>query len=211
MYLLVLRITSADRFKEVINSMQIVFSIVMFGVYFVGPRALRNVQLDGVFNSKDFPWLAFAPTWWFAGAFSWPVSGWHPGAALDLALTFGTPLLCLWIVVRFLAPSFNRKIAGMGSSDAQPARVKVVKRADSSAPFYKKLSRLFAEEGQERLSFELVWLLTGRTREFKLKVYPSIAYVFVMGWVSSFSPTGDRSGRSGARYRRRPFTCSLST
>lgn len=180
-YLLVLRITLAEKFKEVINSMQIAFSIVMFGVYFLGPRAMRNLDIQGSFNSGDFPWLPFAPTWWFAGAYAWPVEGWQRGTAADIALTFLTPAVCLWVVVRFLAPSFNRKIAGMGAGDPAPRVVKSLKRADSSVPFYKKMSRLFAKDGQEQLSFELVWLLTSRTREFKLKVYPSIAYVFVMG------------------------------
>ncbi|WP_423736175.1 hypothetical protein [Chitinophaga caseinilytica] len=179
-YLLVLRITSAERFKEVINSMQIVFSIVMFGVYFLGPRVLRNIQVEGVFRSEDFPWLPFAPTWWFAGSFSWLVDGWRANTALSIALAFLTPMVCLWVVVRFLAPSFNRKIAGMGASDPAPPVVKTVKAVDGKEPFYRKMSRLFAKGGQEQLSFELVWLLTARTREFKLKVYPSIAYVFVI-------------------------------
>lgn len=179
-YLLVLRITSAERFKEVINSMQIAFSIVMFGVYFLGPRALRNIDVQGAFDTGDYPWLPFAPTWWFARAFSWPVAGWDTGLAVDLALTFLTPVLCLWLVVRFLAPSFNRKIAGMGAADATPQAPKPVTMAGVKDPYYKKMARLFARGGEERLSFELVWLLTSRTREFKLKVYPSVAYVFVM-------------------------------
>ncbi len=179
-YLLVLRITSAEKFKEVINSMQIAFSIVMFGVYFLGPRALRNIEIEGAFNNGDYPWLPFAPTWWFARVFTWPLAGWQPGLAVDLALTFLTPILCLWVVARFLAPSFNRKIAGMGGSDTAPQVMKKVKKSDGGVPYYKRLSGFFTSNGHEKLSFELVWLLTSRTREFKLKVYPSVAYVIVM-------------------------------
>lgn len=179
-YLLVLRITSAEKFKEVINSMQIAFSIVMFGVYFLGPRALRNIEITGMFDSENYPWLPFTPTWWFARSFTWPLVGWQPDTAIYLALTFLTPVLCLWVVVRFLAPSFNRKIAGMGGSDVAPKAVKVVKRSGGGVPFYKKVAGVVTGSGEERLSFELVWLLTARTRDFKLKVYPSVAYVIVM-------------------------------
>lgn len=67
-----------------------------------------------------------------------------------------------------------------GSGGEGPAvKAQPVTQARKGMPLYKRLAALFARGRQERLSFELVWLITGRSREFKLKVYPSLAYVLV--------------------------------
>ena len=72
-----------------------------------------------------------------------------------------------------------------------------------SLKFYRQLAKRFTSGTQEQLPFELVWLMTGRMRDFKLKVYPSLAYVFV--FFAYFLLTG-RHGSPGEAWNRLPET-----
>lgn len=199
-YIIALKLTTPERFKEVINYVQIIFSVIVFATYYLVPRLLRESQLADI-NLHDYPWLEIVPTYWFAGAWQAVADGlYSPSHVAYLILVWVVPFGSLWLVIRIFAPSFNRKLAMIGSSGGEaPAKTKAVR----TSMFYKQLAKRFTSGTQEQLSFELVWLMTGRMREFKLKVYPSLAYVFV--FFAYFLLTG-RHGSPGEAWSRLPET-----
>lgn len=179
-YIIALRITTPERFREMINYVQIIFSVIVFATYYLAPRLLQQSQLEGV-NLMEHAWLNLLPPFWFSGAWNAVVDGVYTTPMVSyIILVLLVPFISLWLVVKVFAPSFNRKLAmlsGGGAVEVQTA-AKQASPVDHRA-FYKRMAKLLTIGIQERLSFELVWLMTGRMRDFKLKVYPSIAYVGV--------------------------------
>lgn len=197
-YIVALKLTTPERFKEVINYVQIIFSVIVFATYYLVPRVLQHSQLDGI-NLHDYPWLNLVPTYWFAGAWQAVADGLYTAPFLVyIALVWIVPFLSLWLVIKIFAPSFNRKLAAISSSGGEaPVPVNSASPAPvTKRKFYKQLATRFTSGTQEQLSFELVWLMTGRMRDFKQKVYPSAAYVFV--FFAYFLLTGKNGGPAQA-------------
>jgi hypothetical protein len=86
----------------------------------------------------------------------------------------------MYIVVKYLAPTFNNKLGLINSSggtgpDEKTAGRKTVRRTSYSS----WLSRLLTKEPTEKMGFLFTWKMTSRSRDFKMKVYPSIGYMLV--------------------------------
>ncbi|RPD42305.1 hypothetical protein [Chitinophaga barathri] len=202
-YLVALKLTTPQRFKEILNYLQIIFSIIVFATYYLAPKLVQKSQLAEL-NLADYPWVYFMPTYWFAGAYlsvaSLDFSGLN---ILYILLAILVPFFSLWLVVRVFAPSFNRKLAMLSGSEPDTVKTKKVRTVSGKKPFYKTLARLSSKNRLEQLSFELVWMITGRSREFKLKVYPSLAYVVVYFVYFLFS---GKQGTPGEAWAKLPET-----
>lgn len=178
LYLLILKLTTPQRFQSIIGTVQIVFAVVMYGSYQLFPRMLSWVDFNSFDISKK-PAVAFFPLYWLAQ--SWNVLYNLGGSVAEVAFALAGivfPLLCVYLVVRLLAPSFNRKVSLIGAStggEATPANPTTTKQA-GFLPF---ASRLLTATKAERAGFEFTWKMTARSRDFKLKVYPSMGYLLV--------------------------------
>ena len=177
-YLIVLKTSTPARFQVIISYVQISIAIFMYAGYQLVPRLSRKIALSGyTIGNKAWAWLL--PSYWFA-------SGWQffhtlniqylPGALLTVTI----PLLTLWIVVKYFAPSFNQKLSQITGSGEDPVKRK---SSDSTFSFWTSLKQQLAtwctESSEERIGFLLTWNITSRSKDFKLKVYPSIGYLFV--------------------------------
>lgn len=197
-YLVILRVTTVERFKDVIGMVQVVFSILVFAMYYIGPRLAATMSLAKssiLGHSYFYP----APPLWLAAL--WEVLR-HPAGQERLIYVLAgagllLPPLSIWVVIRFLAPSFDRKLSGLGAGSASKegsvpdglafgtnkasgvvgSTEKTIRR--KRIPLYQTISDWVTRGNAEGTGFEVVWLLTGRNRDFKLKVYPSFAYVLV--------------------------------
>ena len=58
-YLLILRVASASKFKEVLSYFQIAFSVLIFGVYNLVPRAVSTSRFEN-FDLSQFAWARTA-------------------------------------------------------------------------------------------------------------------------------------------------------
>lgn len=179
-YILILRITTPEKFKTIISYIQIVFAVVVYASFQLLPRMVGEIEnLDFHFSNSN--WLITLPPYWFAAA--WSVLYKLDGAALEItaaACAMLLPFISLWVVVQFLAPSFNRKlslISNMGN-DVAPVETSA-KQTKNKTAFSAAAARLFTKPGQERMGFLFAWYMMARSRDFKMKVYPAIGYVFV--------------------------------
>lgn len=202
-YLIALQLTTPERFKEILNWIQMILSVLLFGIVYLAPRVMKDVNLAEV-KLSDHTWLNLVPLTWFAGAWQAVTDGiYTPQFLIFIALSFIVPFASLWLVIKIFAPSFNRKLAMLGGSGTDSGRPEKARAVASGIPWYKRLARLLTSSSQERLSFELVWLITGRSREFKLKVYPSLAYVVI--YFIYFFFTGDHTS-AGEKWKHLPET-----
>lgn len=177
-YLLILRVTTVERFKDIIGGVQIVFSILVFAIYYLGPRLASSLVLakSSILGHRYFYPL---PPLWLAAL--WEVLR-HPAGQTPLLYTLAAagavlPPVCIWVVIRFLAPSFDRKLGGLGGGSA--ATPKAARRQGERGFSYRLATNWVTRGNTENTGFNIAWLLSGRSRDFKLKVYPSFAYVLM--------------------------------
>lgn len=181
-YILVLKITTPQRFKNIISYFQIVFAVTVYASYQVVPRLISKSSINS-FSLKDSTWAMLTPPYWFAGAWQYLHS--FSGELKLLAcllLAFVVPFLSIYVVVKYFAPSFNQKLAMVGSTGDEPTATSTLKqpqtkiKSDSYAKFFGKL---ITKAGPERMGFLHAWKMTARSRDFKMKVYPSLGYLLV--------------------------------
>jgi hypothetical protein len=180
-YLVILKITTPERFQSIISYIQIIFAIVIYASYQVFPRMISDLNMQE-FNIADYPAARLYPMYWFAN--SWDVVYHLKGSTMAVWLALAgliVPLFSLYVVVKYLAPSFNNKLAmiSMSAASAGPSSGSVAtgrrRRGVYSAFLSKVLTRGFAE----RMGFLFTWKMTSRSRDFKMRVYPSIGYLVV--------------------------------
>jgi hypothetical protein len=125
--------------------------------------------------------IIFLPTYWFAGAWQ-QLYGWNNTFQLwiCLALTIVIPLLSIWLVIKYFAPSFNRKLSMITGDTGEISTTGKRVRKNPSSAYSTVLAKLFTKSGIERMSFLFTWKMMLRSRNFKMKVYPTIGYMFVI-------------------------------
>ncbi len=179
-YLFILRISKPEKFKNIISYIQIVFAIVLYASFQLLPRLIGNIE-NFDFHFTNSSWMILLPPYWFGAA--WSVLYNLNGTALEYsaaACALVLPFLSLWIVIRFLAPSFNRKLSLISNTgDTTPAVAVADKTVKKKKTFSTVLANLFTRNNSERMGFLFTWYMMSRSRDFKMKVYPTIGYFLV--------------------------------
>jgi len=173
-YLLILRLASPHRFKEIINSFQIFFAILIFGASYFMPRVLQSTVFQHI-DLHAIGWARYTPSYWLAAMWVWVVPGKAlAGSQMLSALAIVFPLFCLWATVKWIAPHFIRSLVAIDGVEVAPPQ-KSTKEAKKG--IYKFFTELVNKTGGAKAGFIITWLQTSRSRTFKMRVYPSFAYV----------------------------------
>jgi len=180
-YLILMHSVSPQKFKDIISYFQILFSVVIFGCYYLLPRMIDFTSLVQVDLTQKI-WSYFLPPVWIASLNEVLI---HPSRASLLTsllaiLGITVPLAGLWLVAKVLAPGFNKRLAIAATSDGNTSTQTATtpagnKKAGSS--IVNKLANWLAPDPVENAGFSITWKLAARIREFKIKVYPALAYV----------------------------------
>jgi hypothetical protein len=174
-YLLLLKFASPGRFKEIINAFQIVFSIIIFAMSYLMPRVLNHTMIDHL-DLHSFGWVRYMPSYWLAACYSWfGATTVLAGTKMIGLLAIVVPLVCLWITVKYLSPQFAVRIGAVDAFESGEGTAKA--KSGSSSRLYLKLAKLFNRTSAGQAGFVLTWLQTSRSRTFKMRVYPTFAYV----------------------------------
>ena len=183
LYGLLLNIVSEQKLKDIIGYFQIVATVVFMLSFQILP-SLLNFEPNYTFEPSTT--VYFLPPTWFAmmvESFAYGQYDWLH--LLMQALSFLVPFVGLWLVVKFLAPSFSRKLAAMGEnySGSDMSRRSTLKRSFNISSFWNKL---LSKTNTETAAFELVWKITSRDKGFKIAFYPGLAYIFVLFFLTVF-------------------------
>jgi ABC-2 type transport system permease protein len=181
LYVFILKVTTPEKFKSIISYFQIGFTIFIYGAYQLVPRLINKSILENYSIPQD-GWSLLIPPFWFAG-------GWqlltHPQGSLiliiALLLSIAMPLISIWIVVKYFAPSFMQKLSMISGSELAENK-QLVFTGNSTKPvasFAEKIALLVTKSGAERMGFMLAWHITSRSRDFKMRIYPSMGYLIV--------------------------------
>ena len=180
-YLILMHSVSPKKFKDIISYFQIAFSVVIFGCYYLLPRIIDFTSLVQIDLTKKV-WAYFLPPVWIASLNEVLI---HPSRATLLTsllaiIGITVPPAGLWLVAKVLAPGFNKRLAIAATSDGNTAASTVstaIGNKKPGTPLVNTLAKLLAPDPVENAGFRITWKLAARIREFKIKVYPALAYV----------------------------------
>lgn len=177
-YLVLMKFVSPQRFKDIISYIQIGFSVLIFGAYYLLPRLINVSVLQHI--SILTHWYAYIlpPVWITALNELLFHHGGGAGMVTSLLAIIGliVPVAGLWLVAKVLAPGFNRRLTAIATSDGNTTAAAGVKKERRSG-LMDKIANLVAPDPVENAGFKITWKLSARTREFKMKVYPAFGYV----------------------------------
>ena len=185
-YLLILKITTPAKFQKVIGSIQIGFVMLIMIMYQIMPRMMQS-QDALHFSVTAHPWLQLLPTYWFADAtMLLSGAGFSSTSMVSLVLSVLVPLFSVWLVVKVFAPSFNSKLGMITSGSSEQTVASKTSKATGKSTFLQRLAGFLTKSGSENAGFMFSSRMMSRSREFKMKVYPSIGYIIVMSAVFLF-------------------------
>jgi ABC-2 type transport system permease protein len=178
-YLLLIKY-AARKFKEIINYFQIGVSVIFFAAIYLRPRSI-DAEGNMVASIHQFKWIRFFPPYWIA--VSWNFLGYKTeleGTQWLSILAIIVPLACLLLMIKWLAPQFGRNLNNLDISETSEIKQgAVVTPASTKKRLYQKLANIFNRNDTAKAGFNITWLQTSRSRSFKMRVYPSFAYVIV--------------------------------
>jgi ABC-2 type transport system permease protein len=174
-YLLLLKIASPAKFNSLISGFQIFFPILLFVLYQLGSGLFRSSALNN-FILADQIYLWLIPSYWFAGTWKLLNSfSFDPKHLISALLSIGMTLLSLWLIVKYLAPAFQRKLYLISVSEGGNTITGIDKNPKNNFSFISILARWLTWNKAEHGAFQFTLKMMARTRDFKLAVYPNVA------------------------------------
>lgn len=177
LYLAVLRFFDGEKLKDMINYVQIGFTIAITIGYQLLIRLFDIVHLDVVFQPKW--WQVFVVPVWFGAPFEVLLKGSRDPLFIGFTvLALLVPILAILIYIK-LMPSLERNLQKL----ADPGE-----RSDKKGGGWKRfVSGLLPVGPQEKAFFGFAWTMIGNEREFKLKVYPSLGFSLIFPFIFIFT------------------------
>lgn len=188
LYGLMLRFSTEEKIKQVIGGFQIFMTIFFMAAYQLIPRML---DFGENFSYKIAASSYFLPPVWMALAaeafYKWNFDTLH---LIMIACTIIVPILTVWVMIKYIAPGFSKKVSQLGSGTAGSAANNAT---GNSTPISEKLSNIFCSTQSEKAGFEKTWKITSRDKQFKIMFYPSLAYLVVLAFIIFFNKKQDFS------------------
>ncbi len=181
LYIFILKVTTPEKFKSIISYFQIFFGIFIYASYQIVPRLVDKSVLSN-FSVSDLSWSWALPPYWFAGAWEYLHTGnFISPMVVYFIVSLLLPVASIWVVIKYFAPAFNQKLSMISGSEEGAAPVKTggKKTLSTTSVYITTIAGWITTKGAERMSFLHTWKITGRSRDFKMKVYPSIGYMLV--------------------------------
>ena len=180
LYLLMMRFTSEERLKSIINYFQIIMAIVMMGGYQILPRLLDLSNINDASLQLKW-WAVLVPPMWMTGFIKLVNDlAFEPIDVIATCLALIIPVISWRAVNKYLAPYFTSKLSDLGTSSA-PTQIESSNHSTERSGRV-PLAGLFTRAGLERATFTLVSHVFSRDRKLKLRVYPAIgSFIVIIG------------------------------
>ena len=175
-YLLVLRLARPEKFKDVINYFQIITSIVFFATFYLLPTVFRDRSFRG-FSISAYIWMQYLPSAWLASCWTWIGFPASFGGSFALSLAgVAVPVVCVYVLIKWLSPEFSKRISGIDGQEVSLPQLQGRPGA-RGGKLYIKMANVFNFSSEAKAGFMIAWLQTSRSRTFRMRVYPSLAFI----------------------------------
>ena len=183
-YYLLIKIFKGEKLKDVLNLFQIFMILVFSIMYYFITSSLSDIQINYTFGINAYD--LFIPFMWFASLFCVIFYGKIQTLYIIMAiLGIIVPILSILIYVK-LTPAFERNLDKLEQVSYNE------KDSKSKKSFVSKLGDKICKNNEEKSFFEFIYINLSRDREFKTRVYPTLASGIIMPLVLLFV-TYDRS------------------
>jgi len=184
LYGLILKVSSEEKIKDIISGFQIAMTIIFAVGFQIVPRL---INIENLKVTMPIHWYTYLlPPMWMANALQavqqLKVDGPH---LIMILLAVALPVFTFWIMIKFLAPSFAKKMAAMGNAGTQEEIV-INKAGQQKKGLSEKLAPIVCINKTEQAGFEMAWKMTARDKGFKIQFYPSLAYILVFVFIIVF-------------------------
>jgi ABC-2 type transport system permease protein len=188
LYAVILRFSNEQKVKDIVGYFQI-FMTIFFAVGFqIFPRLINFDNLSANFQLHWYSYL-LPPVWMALTLESVQLLNFDTIHLAMIACAILLPVFTFWLMIKYLAPSFARKLAALNNDNVGKKSITTYNQVRKSIS--EKLSSLFCGTKTETAGFESVWKITGRDKAFKLQFYPSLAYMLVFIFVFVFKSGKD--------------------
>ncbi|MFJ7737429.1 hypothetical protein ACIQ2D_14040 [Lysinibacillus sp. NPDC097287] len=177
LYMFILRFFDGEKLKDIINYVQIGLSLVLMIGYQVLIRSFEFVNLDIV---VEFHWWSiFLIPMWFAAPYELLLNGDTSLFTVVCSIfSIVIPIISLYLYVK-LIPTFERNLQKLLNTSKSKKEKK-----NRLKEFFLKL---ICRTNEERAFYRFASLMMKQEREFKLKVYPSLGFSFVIPFIFMFN------------------------
>ena len=183
-YYLLIKIFKGEKLKDVLNLFQIFMILVFSIMYYFITSSLSDIQINYTFSINAYD--LFIPFMWFASLFCVIFYGKIQTLYIIMAiLGIIVPILSILIYIK-LTPAFERNLDKLEQVSYNE------KDSKSKKSFVSKLANKICKNNEEKSFFEFIYINLSRDREFKTRVYPTLASGIIMPLVLLFV-TYDRS------------------
>ena len=183
-YYLLIKIFKGEKLKDVLNLFQIFMILVFSIMYYFITSSLSDIQINYTFSINAYD--LFIPFMWFASLFCVIFYGKIQTLYIIMAiLGIIVPILSILIYIK-LTPAFERNLDKLEQVSYNE------KDSKSKKSFVSKLANKICKNNEEKSFFEFIYTNLSRDREFKTRVYPTLASGIIMQLVLFFV-TYDRS------------------
>lgn len=183
LYIFILKFFDGEKLKDMINYVQIGLSLGLMIGYQVLVRSFEILDFDYVLHPHW--WHVFIIPMWYAAPYEWLINGQTTSFFITFTiLALVVPLIAFLIYLR-LIPAFEKNLEKLSSI----SKIKVKKRSK----WKEWLLSLICPKKDERSFFRFTSLMMRQERDFKLKVYPSLGFSFVIPFIFIFSAMVDKN------------------
>ena len=183
-YYLLIKIFKGEKLKDVLNLFQIFMILVFSIMYYLITSSLSDIQINYTFSIKAYD--LFIPFMWFASLFCVAFYGKIETLYIIMSiLGIIVPILSIFIYIK-LTPAFERNLEKLEQVSYNE------KDSKTKKSFVSKLGDKICKNNEEKSFFEFIYINLSRDREFKTRVYPTLASGIIMPLILLFV-TYDRS------------------
>lgn len=171
-YYLLIKIFKGEKLKDVLNLFQIFMILVFSIMYYLITSSLSDIQINYTFSIKAYD--LFIPFMWFASLFCVAFYGKIETLYIIMSiLGIIVPILSILIYVK-LTPAFERNLEKLEQVSYNE------KDSKTKKSFVSKLGDKICKNNEEKSFFEFIYINLSRDREFKTRVYPTLASGIIM-------------------------------
>ncbi|RLQ93847.1 hypothetical protein [Falsibacillus albus] len=176
-YFMILKFFDGEKLKDIINYVQIALSIVVIAGYQLAARSFELVDLHFEMTVKW--WQMFIPSIWFGSTFDLLLNHHYDSRIVIFSLlSIIIPASAIMGYIK-LIPSFERNLQKLAYSAGA--------RKASGNWLQDKLALISCRNREERSFFRFAGIMFKNERDFKLKVYPSLGFSFILPFILIFN------------------------
>lgn len=178
-YLVILRLTSPNRFKDIISYFQIGFTSLIFIGYYLLPQFIDFEDYKDL-DLLTASWFWWLPSTWLGAFWDLVMNGNTSLAVVIMSLlAIILPLASIYLVANFLAKDFNQKMLaiGQGGGDQKTKPIELAKGGPAKLSWRDRTAAWFTHSPAEQAGYDWTWSITQRSRTFRVKFYPMFGFI----------------------------------